>query len=82
LFESKSSYNKAEKIEKNIISSKINWFNKIKSKKKSSYIQIGDTPLTPNMGIIIKYSRLTITITAKILRPNPHFSISGKVEDF
>ena len=33
--------------------------------------------LTPNMGIIIKYSRLTITITSKILRPNPHFPISG-----
>ena len=40
------------------------------------------TPLTPNIGIIIKYSRLTITITAKILRPNPHLAISGKVGYF
>jgi len=34
------------------------------------------------MGITIKYSRLIITIIANIFRPNPHFSISGKVEDF
>jgi len=56
--------------------------NKVKGQKKASYIQFGATPLTPNMGITIKYSRLIITIIANIFRPNPHFSISGKVEDF
>ena len=31
------------------------------------------------MGIIIKYSRLTITIIANIFSPKPHFAISGIV---
>ena len=38
--------------------------------------------LTTIIGIIIKYNRLTATITAKKLRTNPHFEISGKVEGF
>ena len=42
----------------------------------------GPTLLTTNIRIIIKYSRLTITIIAKILSPYPHFTISGKVEYF